>query len=34
MEAKQAIKDMFENGVTVWHSPNDIGKVGIHDNHE
>lgn len=34
MEAKQAIKDMFENGVTVWHNPNDIGKVGIHDNHE
>lgn len=31
-EAKNSIRELFENGVTVWTNPNDIGKVGLYDN--
>lgn len=31
-EVGDAIQRMFENGVTVWSDPNEIGKVGIYDN--
>ena len=27
-----AIQRVFENGVTVWSNPDEIGKVGIYDN--
>lgn len=30
--ARREIRDLFTNGVTVWANPDDIGKVGIHDN--
>lgn len=30
--ARREIRDLFTNGVTVWASPDDIGKVGIHGN--
>ena len=29
---KRHIRDLFQNGVTVWRDPADIGKIGIHDN--
>lgn len=31
-EVGDAIQRMFENGVTVWSNPDEIGKVGIYDN--
>ena len=31
--AQQAIKDIMTAGVTVWSDPDEIGKVGIHDNY-
>lgn len=31
--AQQAIKDIMTAGVTVWSNPDEIGKVGIHDNY-
>lgn len=31
-EVGDAIQRMFENGVTVWSKPDEIGKVGIYDN--
>lgn len=31
-EVGDAIRRMFENGVTVWGNPDEIGKVGIYDN--
>lgn len=30
---QQAIKDIMTAGVTVWSNPDEIGKVGIHDNY-
>lgn len=29
---KRHIRDLFQNGVTVWRDPADIGKIGIYDN--
>ena len=29
---KRHIRDLFQNGVTVWRDPTDIGKIGIYDN--
>lgn len=29
---KRHIKSLFQNGVTVWRDPADIGKIGIYDN--
>lgn len=29
---KSEIKTIFENGVTVWSTPNEIGKISIYDN--
>lgn len=29
---KNEIKTIFENGVTVWSVPNEIGKISIYDN--
>lgn len=29
---KQAIRGIFEKGVTVWRNPNDIGRVALEDN--
>lgn len=29
---RQSIRGMFGNGVTVWRNPEDIGRIGIHDN--
>lgn len=31
-EIGAAIQRVFENGVTVWSNPDEIGKVGIYDN--
>lgn len=30
--AKRHIRDLFQNGVTVWRDPSDIGRTGIYDN--
>lgn len=30
--AKRHIRDLFQNGVTVWRTPSDIGRTGIYDN--
>lgn len=30
--AKHHIRDLFQNGVTVWRNPSDIGRTGIYDN--
>lgn len=29
---KRHIRDLFQNGVTVWRTPSDIGRTGIYDN--
>lgn len=29
---KRHIRDLFQNGVTVWRDPADIGRIGIYDN--
>lgn len=29
---KRHIKDLFQNGVTIWRDPADIGKIGIYGN--
>lgn len=29
---KRHIRALFQNGVTVWRDPADIGRIGIHDN--
>jgi hypothetical protein len=29
---KQAIRGIFEKGVTVWSNPSDIGNIDISDN--
>lgn len=29
---KRHIRDLFQNGVTVWRNPSDIGRTGIYDN--
>ena len=31
-EARERIKMLLENGVTVWTNPEHIGKVSIYDN--
>lgn len=30
--AREKIKHILENGVTVWNDPDEIGKVSIYDN--
>lgn len=29
---KRHIRDLFQNGVTIWRNPSDIGRTGIYDN--
>jgi len=29
---KRHIRDLFQNGVTVWRNPSEIGRTGIYDN--
>lgn len=31
-EVGDMLSDMFQNGVTVWSNPNEIGKVSVYDN--